>query len=930
MRHWLTLGAVIALAGFAIFSGSEPFTEHVAPTYAALGQGDPDAAQFATVTPTTFQGAFGASSCDSKGFAVPAGTQSIDVVVTAVLPSNDIVISLIDPSGKQVANQDTATSPEAIHYASGAIAAGTWTVKTCPTGSTNVAPYDYTGVFTTSDVPLPAGLPTAGATAPSAGTPVATYSAGDLRFAPETIVDPQRTEGEPVNFFAPDGTYWESGPFGTSTQQSWVHRSTDGGLEFHETSPVGLRPDGPPGGGDTDVVADDQGYVYFSDLEGLAQISTSVSNDNGNTWKKNAVASQETGVDRQWYAVDNGPTASAADNTIFLVYRQTPAETQILSSPGSTGAADAVGGLVWTNAASTDGLVAISSGAPCGKLKFDPVRRNLYLPCGQGDHIEVSVGHVSPGQRTGIQFHNVGLPKSPGGGDPTMVFPWLGVDSAGNVMVVWVDGNDHNVYESVSTDGGTKWTDALKVNTGDAKTNEFPEVDGRGAGEFAITWYGNDSGASSDSMPANDAADSAKYPWYGYVALVSHADTLKPTVAQQRFTEHPMHYGIVCNSGTTCLSGRTLADYFDVGFDKQGAIRIVFDDESSQYRQAHLMEVRQLLSGAEPKSPMADPTGDAQMPHYGPTGAGPNLPQADFTKLALSQPSKGILRVQMTVANLASLMPPPGKPQLVWLTRFQAKSVMTNGAEAYRIFYVGARSTAGGKPVFFAGSGDNPTGCLNLSSSGCKIVVYPAEQTLTSGSVDGNTITIDVSLQNGFGSGRPIAGSTLYSVTALSYGQNGDADIYLEGDATHSFDYALGGSGAPPAAAQPTAHPIDKGVKQGGGSSSDNTPSVVSARHSVVGTGRTKQASFRVNVGASRSLLTWTQKKLKLRALRLTSARFGKGAASLRGIALVNGKRVRFAAVLVDHGRRGDVLKVAWNGGPSRGGVLIKGGVTVR
>jgi len=937
LRRWLALSVVLGLTGLAVLSGTEFFGEHgiayePAGLYAA--QGDPDAQQFADLTPTTFSGSFGATTCDSQSLPVPAGTQTIDVVVTAVLPSNDIVISLIDPSGKQVATQDTGTSPEAIHYAASTIPAGQWTVKTCPTGSTNVPPYNYTGVFTTSDLPLPAGLPTAGPTAPSAGTPTATYVAGDLKFAPETIVDPQRTEGEPVNFFAPDGSYWESGPFGTSTQQSWVHHSTDGGLEFHETSPVGLRPDGPPGGGDTDVVTDDQGFVYFSDLEGLVQVSTSVSNDGGNTWKKNAVASQETGVDRQWYAVDNGLTPAATDNTIFLVYRQTPAETQILSSPGSTGASDPVGGLVWTNAASTNGLVAISSGAPCGHLFFDPVKRNLYLPCGQGDHIEVAVGHVDPGQRTGIAFHTVGLPKTPGGGDPTMVFPWLGVDSAGNVMVVWVDGTDHNLYESTSTDGGTKWTDALKINTGDAKTNEFPEVTGRGVGEFAITWYGNASGESSDSMPPNTSADSAKYPWYGYVALVTHADTLQPTVAQQRFTEHPMHYGIVCNSGTTCVSGRTLADYFDVGVDKKGAIRIVFDDESSQYRQAHLMEVRQLLTGPEPKQPMADPTGDAQMPHYSPTGPGANLPQADFTNLALSQPSDGVLRVQMTVAGgLANPTPPPGKPQLVWLTRFQAKSVMPNGAEAYRIFYVGARSTEGGALTYFSGSGDDPTGCLD-TSSGCKIVFYPAEQTLTSGSTSGNTITIDVSLQKGFGSGRPIDGDRLYSVTALSYGQNGDADIYLEGDATHAFDYTLGN--APPASvAQPTAKPSGGSGGGGGGSqridngvkSNKTSKSAHAVRgHGLVAAGRLGTATF--TIGAKTLVYTDRKHHVVLRA-PIGTVRFSTIAARITGFARVNGKRVRFAAVAVDHGKTGDVFRIAWNGGPSHGGRVRKGGITV-
>jgi hypothetical protein len=398
-----------------------------------------------------------------------------------------------------------------------------------------------------------------------------------------------------------------------------------------------------------------------------------------------------------------------------------------------------------------------------------------------------------------------------------------------------------------------------------------------------------------------------------------------------------MHYGLVCNGGTTCTSGRTMADYFDVNYDKSGAIRIIFDDESSQYRQAHLMEVRQLLGGAQPKSPMADESGDAQMPHYQATGsAGANRPQADFTRLAVSQPADGVLRVQMTVADLASLAPPAGKTQLVWLTRFQAKSVMKNGAEAYRIFYVGAKSVNGGKPTYFAGSGDDPTGCLS-TSGGCKILVHLAEVPLTSGSVSGDTITIDVSLQNGFGAGRPISGSTLYAVTALSYGQNADQDIYLEGDATHSFDFALGG--VPAAAPQPTAsNPVDKSPSGGSsGSASKGTQSVtIAASRSAIGTGtvrgvgKTKKATFRINLTSTKRVLTFTQRGLKFRVVKLATAKFGKNAARVTGQALLNGRRVRFAAVAVDRGKRGDILRIAWNGGPSRGGVLLKGGVTVK
>jgi hypothetical protein len=960
MRGWV--GILVVVIAFGVLAASAQWRETESEQSreadaAFVGESDAangEEADLEAQDNGTFSGSFAPpSTCDTKTFLVSAGTTTIDVAATAILPTNDITLELINPSGGSAGFSDTATSPEAVHYSSTTAPAGTWTVKVCPAGNGAIflPPYDYNGVFTTTGAPVP-DLPGTGGTGVdggSAGTPTPTRADGNIAFSPETIIDPQRTEGEPVNLIAPDGTYWESGPFGTSTSQSFVHRSTDNGLEFHTVSATELRPDAPPGGGDTDIAVDDQGYAYFSDLEGLVNVGTSVSNDNGNTWRKNTLASQEVGVDRQWYAMDDGTTTGASDNTLFFVYRQTPLGSQILSSPGSTGAGDQVGGLQWTNAASAPGQLAISSGAPCGKLFFDPVNRNLYMPCGKGDHIEVVIGHVAPGQRTNVDFHTVELQPAPPKGDPSTVFPWLGIDAAGNVMVVWIDGTDRNVYESVSKDQGATWTAPVQANAPPATTNVFPEVTGGKAGTFAIAWYGNESTKSSDDQPANTSADAGNYPWYGYVAVVTHADTLKPDIAQQRFTKHPMHYGLVCNGGTTCTSGRTMADYFDVAFDRQGSIRLAFDDESSQYRQAHLMEVRQ-LRGAAPSSPMADPAGDAQVPHYSASGPGSNQAQLDFTRLALSQPADGVLRVQMSLANLADLSPPPGKTSAVWLTRFQAKSVLPNGAEAYRIFYVGAKSLRGAKPTFFAGSGDDPSGCLS-TSSGCKILTYQAEQTLTSGSVSGNTISIDVSLGQGFGTTpqRNVNGSVLYSVTALSYGQNADADVYAEGDATHSFDYALGGvptevpqpTAAPRASASgggsgqagPAAGPAAAGGQGGVAGQSKNGRRFVRGAGSVHALGRIGSAVFSVDLRKGpghKVTYVDARQKVRFRSLRLSSLRFGTASATLKGVGLLNGKRVSFIASAVDHGKRGDVFRIAWAGGRSHGGVLIEGGLMIR
>src|SRR4051794_41816098 len=106
-------------------------------------------------------------------------------------------------------------------------------------------------------------------------------------------------------------------------------------------------------------------------------------------------------------------------------------------------------------------------------------------------------------------------------------------------MAVWVDRNDRQVYETVSTDQGRSWTTPVKVNTGAAKTNTFPQVAGGPAGTFAIAWYGSDSSVDSDHQPANTAPNSSDFPWDGYVAGVSHAGPQAPTIAQHAVTRHP-------------------------------------------------------------------------------------------------------------------------------------------------------------------------------------------------------------------------------------------------------------------------------------------------------------------------------------------------------------------------------------------------------
>jgi len=753
----------------------------------------------------TFTGAITPTACGPMhDVTVAPGDTTIDGVAAEYVSANDITLDLYDPSGTLVVHGDTATSPESVHYAKPSLTPGTWHLQVCPfSGGVVASPYDYTGSWTTTNVPVPVVVPGSDPGGIGGSSTVKRVT-GKLQFSPATVVDAQRTEGEPLNWFDKAGNYWESGPWGTTTQNSFIHRSTSNGLDFHVDSPAGLRPDPGPGGGDTDIVTDDQGYAYFVDLEALVNLGTSVSNDNGNNWRKNPAAVQNTAVDRQWYAVDNGTTSAAADNTVFLAFHETAVGTFIYSSPGSTGSTDAVGGLVWQNA-SADAPKPLASDATCAQLRFDPVNRNLYYACNEGDHLRMTIGHVAPGQRTGIVFHNVTLPVSPGGGGPGHLFPAVATDNAGNVYCAWIDTADSNVYYSYSSDQGRTWSPPVQVNSAPAVTNEFLWAQAGAAGIRARAGLGTDATGQPDSFPSWAVAPQAAtaYKWYGYVAPITAAASTAPTISQQRFTEKPMHYGQICNQGigcTTTSGDRTMADYFGFNLDKGGAIRIVYNDTTSQHHGAHLYEIRQLngktLAGGSVKTstalktPMADESGDAQWPHYSPTGAGANLPQFDFTKLEVGQPNASTLRLKMTLSSLKALTPPTGKAQSLWLTRFQALSTGNKGEEAYRIFYVGAQSTGGtSPPSFFAGS----TTCTESTPGTCKVVNYPAT-TPVQGKVCGSALVVDVPLS---GFGNPIQGALLYNVTALSGGRNADNDLYADVDATHTFDHVLGSAKAP-------------------------------------------------------------------------------------------------------------------------------------
>jgi hypothetical protein len=370
--------------------------------------------------------------------------------------------------------------------------------------------------------------------------------------------------------------------------------------------------------------------------------------------------------------------------------------------------------------------------------------------------------------------------------------------------MAWIDETSSALYYAFSTDEGRSWSAPVRVNSGGAVTNEFDWAQAGTAGTLALAWYATDKSVpgGSDNMPSSldQLGEATKYPWYGYAALITKANTARPKIAQTRFTSKPMHYGAICNAGTSCATDltadRQMADFFGFDVGKDGGLRIVFNDTTNEFDGAGLYFTKQVsgagayggnVSGRAATNPVSAPTGDANWPHYARGGAGASLPQLDLTALRVSNPDPNTLRITMTVKDLAKLLPPAGKTSSVWLTRFQVLAPRPGGPEeVYRVFYVYMESVGGLAPSFSAGTAT----CQGTTPTNCKILQYRGEKPAI-GKVEGNTITMDAGLNTGFG--VPITGKTLYSVSAFTLGRSNSVDdLYFDVDATEAFDYALG------------------------------------------------------------------------------------------------------------------------------------------
>jgi hypothetical protein len=508
--------------------------------------------------------------------------------------------------------------------------------------------------------------------------------------------------------------------------------------------------------------------------------------------------------------------------------------------------------------------------------------------------------------------------------------------------VAWVDSKNNNVYLSVSTNTGTTWSNPLQVNGDPANTNVMPWAIAGNSGTVDIVFYGTSARNDPNMFPSwlknRQAATGVK--WFTYFVQVQNATTTTPTIYQVQASEHPTDYGQLCTAGLGCtVSGgdRTLADFFSVALDANGAARIIINDLTNQHHGAAVFELTQSSGPSAygttltPQFPtvttgVTDPARDAQVPHYSPAGAGPNQLALDLLSVQLSQPDISDLTVTLKLNSLASILPPAGSTGLLWLTRWQFNTTGDGGEESYRIFYLGANSTAGQTPVFFAGTGTSAAqmsgippgdGCVTTTPQNCKIIVYPAEHS-ESGTFNAatNTITITAPLNH---IGSPLIGDKLYSVTALTYASTAGNPILADADATRALDYVLGKT------VTPSNCPIGTSCKVTGGGYIFTDPQQdhgsFSIEVTVDSSGRINGKAAYIDQGSG----------LDFRTMLITSANFKGSTVTIQGTGTANGTTTNFQIIVQDNdtGSGQDAFSIQLGTGYSKTGVLQGGTIEI-
>jgi hypothetical protein len=491
-----------------------------------------------------------------------------------------------------------------------------------------------------------AGGTVAGMGAAASPRPVRAASTA-MTFSRMVVVDEQRPGFEPDVKVAPNGTIFSSVPFGFSTTQSFVWSSRDHGNSYQFVpGNIGAgKPATCVGGGDTDLFVDPGNALYFSDLQGLTNISNSVSTDQGATWSTTCSGVTNSPDDRMWFA----GTGSLAKNNLVLyqdfdqvasnsnpndlagnqlVETVSTNGTTFLPVVNSSGATTGCQGLAVNCVTDNEGI--------SGNQVVDPGTGNVFIAhtslngnsAGSAAGVAVSEGKITlgtPTTGTWTDSPNLDASLCP---DPSCVdsignpeelagenFASIARDSAGYLYVAFTAGpvdhassSDpnfgelsapeqiyvvHSLQPATMTDPSkVTWSAPARVtgSGSSAGTNTFPWITAGSGGRVDVAYYHTGElseqgtcGSGSGSCTNYGAARLTKAEWSVQVAQSLDAHAASPGYHAFPVSEGPVKHGPICTNGLGCTTGgdRSLGDFLQVTTDAQGAALVSYVFDTS-------------------------------------------------------------------------------------------------------------------------------------------------------------------------------------------------------------------------------------------------------------------------------------------------------------------------------------------------------------
>jgi hypothetical protein len=663
----------------------------------------------------------------------------------------------------------------------------------------------------------------------SHGVPVDEQRPG---FEPDLVIDPHHQGTD-------DGDrIYSSMPFGFSTTASFISMSRDSGETYKLTA--GSVTTGKPttcfGGGDTDLQLDKNGAIFFSDLQGLTNLSNSVSTDHAHTWTTNCLGAPNTPVDRMWYA--HTGTLSGGNLNLYEEYDAVDsslpsAQNQLVETISHDGVTFAP--LVNTNVSSdclgfgSANCVNDNEGLP-GNQIVDPASGDIFIahtaPGGASSgapQVLIERGHVTLGPPDTVTWTHIGPINSALCPDPTCIdssgnpedvgaenFPVITEDHAHNFYVAFstapVNASGaqtaaEQIYVARSADG-IHWGTPVQVSTGG--TNTLPWIAAGDSGRVDVAWYHTN---TTNLHGVYGAGSLTNAEWTVQMGQSLNAASTSAHYSVVTVTEHFIKHGEICTNGLGCTTGgdRSMGDFMQIAIDARGAAAIAYVDDTSNVfvggEAAGPTEIVRQKTGPSLKASVgtivpgggpgnqfgqvSDDPGDATYSANGSdTAAGANL---DLLKARISQTKAGAaLTVSMTLKSLASLATSPsaGGVDGSWIMRWVQVAPGTPGNG--HVYYAGMESNAGQAPRFF----DGDMGCV--STTHCKFFTFDSTTSIT-GTYSASTgvITLKVPLAD---IGGPASGTTLYSAVAFTTTESTPQTldpIFNEIDATTPLGYVI-------------------------------------------------------------------------------------------------------------------------------------------